>query len=152
MNRIFTHQLLIIFIPTFILWLFGYSTLFIDIQYSNDRFMGSGTALLVMVTLLNALTNELPKTSYIKYIDLWFVWHLVSNLFIIIYHVSLGRLHKYFGRPMEDQILPYKSSDCVILMKTNSLTKIEKINNNFILVFPVLNSIFYAIYFYMTLI
>ena len=51
MKRIFTHQLLIIFIPTFILWLFGYSTLFIDIQYPNDRFMGAGTALLVMVTL-----------------------------------------------------------------------------------------------------
>ena len=147
LNRIFTNQLLITFIPTLILWLFGYSTLFIDIQYPNDRFMGAGTALLVTVTLLNAITNDLPKTSYMKYIDLWFVWHLISIFCIIVYHISLGRLQKYFEKLDEDQVRPFKSTDYIELLKANGVNKISKINNTFIMIFPLLNSIFYAVYF-----
>ena len=150
LNRIFTNQLLTTFIPTLILWLFGYSTLFIDIQYPNDRFMGAGTALLVTVTLLNAITDDLPKTSYIKYIDLWFVWHLLSILCITAYHILLGRMQKHFETLRKDQVVPFKSTDCIKLMRKNAANKITMINNSFILLFPVLNSLFYAIYFSIT--
>ena len=154
MNRIYTHQLLITFVPTFILWLFGYSTLFIDIKYSNDRFMGAGTALLVMVTLLNAITNELPETSYTKLIDYWFLWHLVSILFMIVYHVGLGRFQNHLEDPENNnQIspLPFKFMDGIRLMKMNGARKMTKINNAFITIFPLMNGIFYAIYFNRTL-
>ena len=140
LSRIFTNQLLTTFIPTLILWLFGYSTLFIDIEYPNDRFMGAGTSLLVTVTLLNAITNDLPKTSYMKYIDLWFVWHLVSILSIIAYHISLGRLQKFFEKVDENQIVPFKAIDCIKLMKQNGVNKVSRINNTFIIVFPILMS------------
>ena len=150
MNRIFTGQLLNTFMPTFILWCFGYSTLFIDTRYSNDRFIGSGTALLVMVTLLNAITGDLPITSYMKYIDVWFAWHLFSIFSIIVYHVTLGRLHKYFEKPAKNQVLPYRTSDCIESMKRNSTIKINDINNKFAILFPTLNCVFYATYFYWT--
>ena len=61
LTRISTSSILNTFIPTVILWLFGYSTLFIDPDYHIDRFMGAGTALLVIVTLLNAISSDLPK-------------------------------------------------------------------------------------------
>ena len=151
MNRIFTGQILNTFIPTFILLCFGYSTIFIDTLYPNDRFIGSGTALLVMVTLLNSVTNELPITSYMKYIDIWFAWHLFSIFSIILFHVTLGRLHKYFQKPTKNQILPYKTLDSIEFMKRNSETKLNDINNIFAILFPTLNCIFYAIYFYFTI-
>ena len=94
MIRIFTNQLLTTFVPTFLLWLFGYSTLFIGLENPSDRFMGAGTALLVIATLLNAINNDLPKTSYIKLIDLWFLWHLASIFVMISYHIILDRMPK----------------------------------------------------------
>ena len=114
MNRISTNQLLTAFIPTFILWLYGYSTLFIDPNCHIDRFMGAGTALLVVATLLNAINSDLPKTPYMKYIDLWFIWHVVSIFLMISYHIILGRLQKYFEIPNEqDDVVPFKASDLI---------------------------------------
>ena len=55
MTRNVTNQLLNTFIPILILWLFGYSTLFIDMTDFGDRFMGAGTSLLVIATLFSAI-------------------------------------------------------------------------------------------------
>merc|ERR1712077_38920 len=94
MSRIFINQLLVNFIPTFLLWSFGYSTLFIDIENSSDRFMGAGTALLVIATLLNAINADMPKTSYLKLIDVWFLWHIFNTFAIIASHIVLDRMRK----------------------------------------------------------
>ena len=96
MSRVFTNQLFITFIPTFLLWLFGYSTLFIDIDHSSDRFMGAGTALLVITTLLNAINDDLPKTSYLKLIDVWFVWHIL-NAIMLSWMIEILRRHMLAG-------------------------------------------------------
>ena len=98
MTRVFTNQLLTMFIPTFILWLFGYATLFIvpDEDGFANRFMGAGTALLVIATFLNAINSELPKTSYLKYIDLWFLWHVISIFAMIVYHIILDRMRRNY--------------------------------------------------------
>lgn len=151
MKRMFTNQLLTSFIPTLILWLFGYSTLFIDAESPSDRFMGAGTALLVVATLLNAINGGLPKTSYMKYIDLWFIWHVGSIFAMITYHIILDRLRIYFEKTTEDDVLPFKTTDYIALMKKNGGKKIIKINNSFIMLFPILNTLFYVIYFYLTL-
>ena len=151
MKRIFTNQLLTAFIPTIILWLYGYSTLFIDPDRHIDRFMGAGTALLVVATLLNAINGDLPKTSYMKYIDLWFIWHVISIFLMIVYHVSLGRLQKYIEMPKDDEVIPFKATDYMRQLKTKARNTITLIDTNFILAFPILNSIFYAVYFYVTL-
>ena len=152
MDRIFTNQLLITFIPTSILWLFGYSTLFIDTENRpSDRFMGAGTALLVTATLLNGVYNDLPKTSYMKYIDVWFLWHVGSIFAMIIYHVILDRARQHFEQTNNKYVLPYKTTDFMALMKKHSTKKITKINNRFIIVFPILNSLFYGMYLYFTM-
>ena len=89
------NQVLTIFVPTVVLWLFGYSTLLVDVDNSSDRFIGAGTSLLVILTLINAISNELPKTSYVKHIDIWFSWHLTTNFVIIAYHIFLDRVMKH---------------------------------------------------------
>ena len=71
-ERVFTRQILKTFIPSFLFWILGYSTIFLDIDQSGDRFAGSVTVMLVLVSLLDIVNEALPKTSYMKLIDLWF--------------------------------------------------------------------------------
>ena len=134
--RLYANQITITFVPTLILWLFGYITLFIEPNEDgfSDRFMGAGTALLVIVTLLNAIHTDLPKTSYVKYIDIWFMWHVISVFLMIAYHMILNRLRSFFNTK-----------------DVNKWVMISQINGSMILVFPTINGIFYAIYFSLTL-
>ena len=136
MTRLYANQITVTFVPTLVLWLFGYSTLFIDPNGDgfSDRFIGAGTALLVIVTLLNAINADLPKTSYMKYIDLWFMWHVISVFLMIAYHIILNQLRSYFNTK-----------------NWNRWKMISRINACLILAFPAVNGIFYAIYFSLTI-
>jgi len=89
LSRKFTHPIVTCFIPTFIVWFLTYLTLFMDIEYLSDRIMVSVTALLVLASLLDSVNKELPKTSYIKTVDFWFLWHFGSMMQIIVFHIFL---------------------------------------------------------------
>ena len=136
MIRLYANQITITFVPTLVLWLFGYITLFIEPNEGgfSDRFVGAGTALLVIVTLLNAIHADLPKTSYMKYIDVWFLWHVISVFLMIAYHILLNRLRSYFNTK-----------------DINKWNMINRINGSLIIILPAVNGIFYAIYFSLTL-
>ena len=154
MRRMFINQLLKTFLPTNLLWLFGYSTLFIDIENPSDRFMGAGTALLVIATLLNAINADMPKTSYLKLIDVWFLWHIFNTFAIIAYHIVLDRMRKQFQTADADEIKVFnlrgvKRDEDVIEVERSS--KIRKINDLAIIIFPLLNGIFYFVYFILNL-
>ena len=148
MDRIFTTQFLNTFFPTFILWLFGYSTLFIDPAGDgfNNRFMGAGTALLVIATLLNAIKIDLPKTAYMKFIDVWFLWHMVSIFAIIAFHIVLDRIRKHIAT---DQVVSLtKEYDNLGSHNDEIMKPIHKINTAATFIFPTLSALFYGIYFY----
>ena len=87
LDRIFNNQITSSFIPTLLLWLLAYSTLFVGIEQFNVRFMGTVTSLLVLSSLLNSISKSLPTTSYFKYIDLWFLWYLANIFSMVLYHV-----------------------------------------------------------------
>ena len=136
MIRLYANQVTLTFVPTLVLWLFGYVTLFIEPSGDgfSDRFMGAGTALLVIVTLLSAINADLPKTSYVKFIDIWFMWHVISIFLMIAYHMILNQLRSYLHTKA-----------------INKWIKINRINGTMIIIFPAINGIFYAIYFSLTL-
>lgn len=50
------------------------------------------TTLLVLYTLFSQTSSALPKTSYIKMIDVWFFFCISVLFSIIILHVVVGRL------------------------------------------------------------
>ena len=70
MARNYTNQVISTIFPTCLLWILIYFTMLINVLNFNNRFMGSVTFLLVLVTLRNSVNSSLPKTSYLKYIDL----------------------------------------------------------------------------------
>ena len=143
MQRIFTHQLLNTLIPTSLLWLFGYSTLYIDLDDFGDRFMGSATAVLVMATLLNSINADLPKTSYMKLIDLWFLWHVSSLFAILLSHIAIDRLRKNSEKKQSiDDVVS------ISFMVEKDSRIVERYNLILLISFPLSNCIFYGIYFY----
>ena len=88
------------FLPTVLLWCLAYFTLFIDIENFSDRFIGTVTALLVLVALLSSVNGDLPKTSYFKFIDMWFLWYITSILLIILFHIFLNNISGSEVRPL----------------------------------------------------
>ena len=80
------------FVPKYFFWSLAFFTLFIDINDFSDRFIGAVTTLLVLVALLNAKNEELPKTSYFKFIDLWFLWYISSILVITVFHIFTNHI------------------------------------------------------------
>lgn len=53
------------------------------------RLVVSLTTLLVLYTLFNNTSDDLPGTAYVKMVDLWFFFSIFVLFFIIILHVAL---------------------------------------------------------------
>ena len=151
MIRNFTNQVLNTFILTLILWLFGYSTLLIDMSDFGSRFIGAGTSLLVIATQFAAISEDLPKSSYMKLIDIWFLWHNISILVIIIYHILIDKLNRYLDAMENNDLTPFESTDEIGSTKLELIKVLHQGNNIVIMAFPFLNGLFYAIYFHFTL-
>ena len=124
------NQMLNTFLPILLLWALGYSTLFIGTRNFSDRFMGTVTALLVLVSLLSSVNEDLPKTSYMKLIDLWFLWHITSLLVIIIFHIILDRMRKRLKPPGYNGVQAVEASEAEIPSNNEVTQKIVKITQN----------------------
>ena len=148
MKRNYTSQIISIFFPTWLLSLLAYLTLFIDLSNFNNRFMGSVTFLLVLVSLLGSLGNSLPRTTYFKYIDCWFFWYVTNNIFIIAYHVFLDRV-----KLTNDEVMPVENDkgdnakNWFVFIRSS---KREQINQKAFVLFPALTILFNIAYFILT--
>ena len=49
--------------------------------------MGALTSLLVLASLLASIEENLPKTSYFKKIDVWFMSYIIFIFVIIVFHI-----------------------------------------------------------------
>ena len=101
MDRIYTDQIISTFFPTLLLWLLAYFTIYIKVDYFNERIMVSVTVLLVLAALLSSIKDRIPSTSYFKYIDLWFLWYTAYLFSITIYHILL---HQAIDTGTKDRI------------------------------------------------
>ena len=89
MKRDYKDQLLTLFGPTVLFWFLAYLTLYFNIDDINNRSRTSVTVLLVVVSLLSSVKEDFPKTTYFKYVDLWFFWYVVNIFVIISVHIIL---------------------------------------------------------------
>ena len=142
-RRFVISQMLSTFLPTFLLWCLGYATLFIEIENFTDRFIGAVTALLVLVSLLSSVDDDLPKTSYFKFIDIWFLWYITNILLIIMFHILISRI---FNVTMEEEETTTSFGSTII----DKNTKRKDANTKAIVGFAVSSSVFVIIYFSLT--
>ena len=92
LSRVYTSQLTNTFVPIFIIWLFVYLTVFIELSNGSERAIGSGTAILVVTAVINSILQGLPESPYIKFVDIWIIWHFVSIFFMIICNFIVHRV------------------------------------------------------------
>ena len=88
-------QIFAIFVPTTLINLISFGTIFFKWFDFQNRIMVSLTALLVLSTLFAQVSDNLPKTSYLKLMDVWFLFSITYSFLIIIQHVFIEYYHKY---------------------------------------------------------
>lgn len=78
------------YVPTFLMVVICYSTLFFHLEDFTNRIMVSLTALLVLATLFSQITQTTPSTAYLKLLDVWFVSCILIDFLIVMFHVAIN--------------------------------------------------------------
>nr|XP_027227686.1 ligand-gated ion channel 50-like [Penaeus vannamei] len=73
-----------IFLPSLLFVFICYTTLSFDLEDFQDRITVSLTSLLVLSTFFNQVSQTIPRTSYLKLIDVWFLALILQEFFIIL--------------------------------------------------------------------
>ena len=62
------------------------------------------TALLVLTTVFIATSNSLPKTAYIKLIEVWLLGHLFVPFFEVILHTIIDFIREDLTRMEQERV------------------------------------------------
>ncbi|XP_047490968.1 glycine receptor subunit alpha-1-like [Penaeus chinensis] len=76
-----------------------YLTLLFDMDDFMDRIMVSLTSLLVLASLFSQTSQSIPKTAYLKLIDVWYICVITVDFLIIVVLVFIENLRLRFGSP-----------------------------------------------------
>ncbi|XP_047487909.1 acetylcholine-gated chloride channel subunit acc-1-like [Penaeus chinensis] len=110
MQHLYATQLVTIFVPTTLINLISFATFCFKWFDFQNRIMVSLTALLVLSTLFAQISDNLPKTSYFKLIDIWFFGSILFSFVIIIIH-TLVEFHHHYSSPNHTSGSPPISSN-----------------------------------------
>lgn len=77
------------FIPSALMVLISYATLFFPMHDFNERVMTSLTSLLVLTALFTQTSNTSARTSYFKLLDIWFVAMIAFSFLIVMCNIIL---------------------------------------------------------------
>ncbi|KAF2358927.1 Low-density lipoprotein (LDL) receptor class A repeat, partial [Trinorchestia longiramus] len=97
MSRNIHYPVFSIYFPTALMHLISYGTLWIPAMDFPDRGTMSLTTLLVLIALYSDILSQLPVTSYLKFLDLWFIFSITFISVIIFAHLitsNTGRVEK----------------------------------------------------------
>ncbi|KAF2363479.1 Neurotransmitter-gated ion-channel transmembrane domain [Trinorchestia longiramus] len=95
------YAILTIYIPSLILLIISYVTLFFRPEIFEVRVMAALTSLLVVATLFTQASSSLPKTSYFKMVDIWLLFCIGVIFLIIIFHALVDASLSYSDTPDE---------------------------------------------------
>ena len=112
------------------------------------------TSLLVLVTLFISVSNSLPRTSYVKLIDVWLIFNLLVPFTDVLLHTIIDVIRNNY-EPTIDTAFVARCSAKVLPEGANLVAekdrKRQKLLNGFILVgragLPVIYVLFTILYF-----
>ena len=87
LQREVSYHIFSTYLPIFLLHGIGYGTMFIRFDNFQDRGTMSLTTLLVLIALYTDTMSSLPVTSYVKLIDVWFIFSVIFLSSIIAVHL-----------------------------------------------------------------
>ena len=98
LGRLLLGTILTTYIPTIILIIISHNASFFKPFFFESAISVNVTIMLLLVTLFLNVTGSLPPTSYIKMIDIWFIFNLMIPFFEVLLHTYIDNL-----RMMEDE-------------------------------------------------
>lgn len=113
------------YVPTALLLIISYGTLYIPAESFTDRGTMSLTTLLVLVSLYTEALSSLPSTAYSKHIDHWYLFIIVYVSFIIAVHLITSNPNITIVKPIRG-----RSESCAIstsYVSTASILRIAQI-------------------------
>lgn len=85
------------YVPSCMLLVISYLTYYYTLEDFQTRITVALTALLVLATLFSELVGGLPKTSYLKLIDVWFLACIVANFCMVVCLVLIEKQRSWLG-------------------------------------------------------
>ena len=89
LKRKVTTELLTTYLPTILLLLITFTTIFFDNDLFGDVIAVNLTIMLVMTTIFTSKIEELPPTSDMKMIDVWLIFCLVVPFLEVILRTAI---------------------------------------------------------------
>ena len=89
LKRKVATELLTTYLPTILLLLITFVTIFFDKDLFGDAIAVNLTIMLVMTTIFTSKIEELPPTSDMKFIDIWLIFCLVVPFLEVILRTSI---------------------------------------------------------------
>ncbi|CAL4187693.1 unnamed protein product, partial [Meganyctiphanes norvegica] len=104
MSRLWGHILLNVYVPSMLLLFISYLTLYFKPSIFQVRVLASLTILLVMCTLFSQVSSMLPKSSYVKLVDVWLLSCIIIVLLTIIFHTIIDRLQEEENKSLRNKL------------------------------------------------
>ena len=73
-KRVIMNEVLTTYLPTALLIIISYSTTFFSDQYFEANLTVNLSVMFVMTTLFVSVMEKLPRTSYIRMVDVWLIY------------------------------------------------------------------------------
>ena len=81
-----------VYLPTVLLNVIGHATNFFKPFFFEAVVTVNLTAMLVLTTMFINVSNNLPKTSYVKMIDVWLIFNLLLPFIEVLVHTYMDAL------------------------------------------------------------
>ena len=92
LKRRIVNELLPSFLPTFLILMIVYATNYFKDFFFEAIVSVNLTSLLVLTTLFISVSQSLPKTAYIKMIDVWLIFAQLVAFFEVLLHTYMDTL------------------------------------------------------------
>ena len=89
LKRKVATELLTTYLPTILLLLISFTTIFFDRELFGDATQVNLTIMLVMTTIFTSKIEELPPTSDMKMIDIWLIFSLVVPFLEVVLRTAI---------------------------------------------------------------
>ncbi|XP_042233816.1 uncharacterized protein LOC121874003 [Homarus americanus] len=105
-------------VPSLLMATICYLTFFFDLDDFTDRIMVSLTSLLVLAALFTQTSQSIPKTAYLKLIDIWYVTLIITDFLIIVMLVLIEnqRMQEKLSRDSSNSV--FKSARKITPVET----------------------------------
>ncbi|XP_071543632.1 uncharacterized protein [Panulirus ornatus] len=141
------------YVPTMLLVIISYLTFFFSLDDFTNRVMVSLTSLLVLAALFSQIASGLPKTAYLKLIDVWFIFCILSDFVMVTVLVFINS-YMLVHKPITTCVLPLSSRKRTKVkwcqtpkLERRHLLNPRQVNSLAQVLLPVLMGLFIFIYF-----